>query len=195
MILNHSQELLFLPWFTFTSMFSFHYLPLTSLSTFYFQSLLSLSLSLSFALYCSLGLRLYIPLELFVLHYSLCIIHHLVCSLWYFVYSSWIVRLAFFIMHNSSLGFGTLYIRLLTSLSLCFSSSWSALSFSASSAWMITSHVYSTRPHYHHHPILPLPFHHGEYHLVSGWLWLFQPACRAGRKWKIWENLRKFERK
>ena len=114
----------------------------------------------------------------------------MVCSLWYFVYSSWIVRLAFFIMHNSSLGFGTLYIRLLTSLSLCFSSSWSALSFSASSAWMITSHVYSTRPHYHHHPILRIPFHHGEHHLISGWLWLFQPASRAGRKWRICGNLR-----
>ena len=33
--------------------------------------------------------------------------------------------------------------HLITSLSLCFSSSWSALSFSASSAWVITSHVYS----------------------------------------------------
>ena len=111
----------------FSAMIHFHFHVFISLPTldfivnfllFYFQSLLSLSLSLSFALYCSLGLRLYIHLELFVLHYSLCIIHHLVCSLWYFVYSSWIVLLALFIMHNSSVGLFTLVLSIFIFLPL-----------------------------------------------------------------------------
>ena len=81
-------------------MIHFHFHVFISLPTlyfivnFYFQSLLSLLLSLSFPLYCSLGSRLYIHLELFVLHYSLCIIHHLACLLWYLVYSSFYLSLS-----------------------------------------------------------------------------------------------------